>query len=44
MGAMGVAETLEVMEGVEGLGEILDGTFGCPLKLPELQSMWSKWW
>ena len=29
----GVAGTLEVMEDVEGLGELLDGTFGCPLKL-----------
>ena len=44
VGAMGVAGTLEVMEGVEGLGELLDGTFGCPLKLSELQSMWSKRW
>ena len=30
VGAMGVAGTLEVMEDVEGLGELLDGTFGCP--------------
>ena len=28
----GVAGTLEVMEGVEVLGELLDGTFGWPLK------------
>ena len=27
-GGLGVAGTLEVMEVVEGLGEILDGTFG----------------
>ena len=36
VGAMDVAGTLEVVEEVEGLGEILDGTFGCPLKLLEL--------
>ena len=36
VGAMGVAGMLEVMEDVEGLGELLDGTFGCPLKLLEL--------
>ena len=44
VGAMSVAGTLEVMEGVEGLGELLDGTFGCLLKPLELQSMLSKWW
>ena len=44
VGAMGVAGTLEVMEDMEGLGELLDGTFGCPPKTLELQSMWSKWW
>ena len=31
-GGTGVAGTLEVMEGVEVLGELLDGTFGWPLK------------
>ena len=36
MGAMDVAGTLEVLEVVEVLGEILDGTFGWPLKLLEL--------
>ena len=44
VGAMGVAGTLEVMEDVEGLGELLDGTFGCLLKLSEMRSMWSKRW
>ena len=44
VGAMDVAGTLELVEEVEDLGEILDGTFGCPLKLLELRSMWSKWW
>ena len=33
VGGTGVAGTLEVMEGVEDLGELLDGTFGCSLKL-----------
>ena len=33
VGGTGVTGTLEVMEDVEGLGELLDGTFGCPLKL-----------
>ena len=32
VGGTGVAGTLEVMEGVEVLGELLDGTFGWPLK------------
>ena len=36
VGSMGVAGTLEVVEVVEDLGEKLDGTFGCPLKLLEL--------
>ena len=36
VGPMGVAGTLEVMEVVEDLGEILDGTFGWLLKLLEL--------
>ena len=36
MGPMGVAGTLEVVEVEEDLGEILDGTFGWPLKLLEL--------
>ena len=31
VGAMGVAGTLKVVEGVEDLGEKLDGTFGCLL-------------
>ena len=33
VGGTGVAGTLEVMKDVEGLGELLDGTFVCPLKL-----------
>ena len=32
VGSTDVAGTLEVMEGVEVLGELLDGTFGWPLK------------
>ena len=36
VGSMGVAGTLEVVEVVEDVGEKLDGTFGCPLKLLEL--------
>ena len=36
IGGLGVAETLEVVEVVEVLGELLDGTFGWPLKLLEL--------
>ena len=36
VGPMGVAGTLEVMEVVEDLGEKLDATFGCLLKLLEL--------
>ena len=32
VGGTAVAGTLEVMEGVEVLGELLDGTFGWPLK------------
>ena len=43
-GALDVAGTLEVLEDVEGLGEILDGTFDWPLKLLELPSMLSKRW
>ena len=42
VGAMDVAGTLELMEDVEGLGELPDGTFGCLPKALELQSMWSK--
>ena len=44
VGAMGVAGTLELMEDVEGLGKLLDGTFGCPPKALELQLMWLKNW
>ena len=33
VGGLGVAGTLEEMEVVEDLGEILDGTFGWLLKL-----------
>ena len=33
VGGPGVAGMLEVVEGVEVLGGILDGTFGCPPKL-----------
>ena len=33
VGGLGVAGTLKGMEGVEDLGEILDGTFGWLLKL-----------
>ena len=36
MGSLGVAGTLEVVEVVEVLGELLDGTFGWLLKLLEL--------
>ena len=36
VGAMGVAGTLEVMEEVEGLGVLADGTFGCLPKALEL--------
>ena len=32
VGGTGVAGTLEVMESVQVLGELLDGTFGWPLK------------
>ena len=35
-GGLGVAGTLEVVEVVEDLGELLDGTFGWLLKLLEL--------
>ena len=44
VGPMGVAGTLEVAEVEVELDEKLDGTFGCPLKVLELLSMWSKWW
>ena len=44
VGAMDVAGTLELMEDVEGLGELLDVTFGCLPKALELQWMWSKNW
>ena len=42
MGGLGVAGTLEVMVVMEGLGEILDGTFGWLLKLLELRLVLSK--
>ena len=44
MGGLGMAGTLEVMKVVEGLGEILYGTFGWPLKLLKLRSVLSKRW
>ena len=33
VGGTGMAGTLEVVEVVEVVGELLDGTVGCPLKL-----------